>query len=100
KIHERGGGLEICVARNPVWLPTHGSAVTQPVSDVVWRVRILTIGENNITVESPGAFGQTIMLKPGLDLIGALTIGQNRWMFHTRTIEQIAPVGSMPGRLV
>ena len=74
------------MARDPVWLPSHGEQVSQPGGDVVWRVKVIRMTERELIVEAPGAFGETIILRPGLDLIGAMTIGQNRWMFHTRTL--------------
>ncbi len=73
------------MARDAVWLPTHGEQVTQPGCDVVWRVKVVRISEQEIIVEAPAAFGENVLLKPGIELIGAMTIGQNRWMFHTRT---------------
>ncbi|MGE3109621.1 MAG: hypothetical protein AB7G11_12635 [Phycisphaerales bacterium] len=85
RIQERGGSLEISVARDAVWLPNQTSEITQPGCDVVWRVKIIRMTDADLIVEAPAAFGQTVYLKPGIDLIGAMTIGQNRWMFHTRT---------------
>jgi len=40
----------------------------------------------------PAAFGQTIPLPSGAAIVGAMSIGQNRWMFHSRVIgiERIA----------
>jgi hypothetical protein len=52
----------------------------------VWRVRLLSVADHEILVEPPAAFGASIDLRPGVALIGAMTIGQNRWMFHTRTL--------------
>lgn len=97
KIHERGGSLEISVARDTVWLPSHGEEITQPGCDVVWRVKLVRIGETEIVVEAPAAFGETVLLKPGIALIGAMTIGQNRWMFHTRTLADRPKLAARPG---
>lgn len=86
KVHERGGALEITVDR--------GQDPANPPSgtDVVWRVRLLQLTESRLVVETPAAFGSPIRLEPGIALIGAITIGQNRWMFHTRTLGE-AQVG-------
>lgn len=76
--------------------------MAQPGSDVVWRVKVIRIGEDELVVEAPGAFGETVILRPGLDLIGAMTIGQNRWMFHTRTLSDrpsLPARGGSPGYL-
>lgn len=95
KLQERGGALEISVARSTVWFPSHGNEVSQPGADIVWRVKVIRISDEELIVEAPGAFGETVILRPGLDLIGAMTIGQNRWMFHTRTLPGS---GSLPAR--
>ncbi len=80
KIHERGGAIEISVARP-------GATQTQDAgSDLVWRVKVVALTPDQIIVEQPAAFGRAIDLCAGVALIGALTVGQNRWMFHTRTI--------------
>lgn len=89
KIHERGGALEITIDRtadNPS--PTEaGQSPAQPAgTDVAWRVRVVRVADDHIAVESPAAFGSTIAIEPDISLIGAMTIGQNRWMFHTRTL--------------
>jgi hypothetical protein len=97
KIHERGGSLEISVARDGVWLPSHGEQMPQPGCDVVWRVKVIRISEQELIVEAPAAFGETVNLKPGIDLIGAMTIGQNRWMFHTRTLADRPRLAARPG---
>ncbi len=86
KIQERHGALEISVARPSRLLPSHGTEVPQPGSDIVWRVALISVGEDEMVVESPAAFGETIGLGTGVELIGAMSVGQNRWMFHTRTL--------------
>lgn len=82
KIHERGGAIEISVNRSD-----QGES-GQPASgsDVVWRVKVLGVNRDEILVEPPAAFGRAIDLREGVNLIGAITVGQNRWMFHTRTL--------------
>lgn len=77
QIKERRGGLEIGLP------PVEGGA---PATDVLWRVRLLDVTDDEMIVEQPGAAGQTLSFDDGLDLVGVMTIGQNRWMFHTRTL--------------
>lgn len=79
QIHERGGALEISVDRGQ-------GLGAQEGSDIVWRCKLLTLTDSTMVVEPPAAFGATISLKPGVSLVGGITIGQNRWMFHTRTL--------------
>jgi hypothetical protein len=63
---------------------------------VLWRVRLLAMDEETLTVEQPNAAGQTLELGEGIDLIAVMQIGQNRWMFHTRTVA--APAGAPRNR--
>jgi hypothetical protein len=79
KVHERNGALEISIDRSSDANPDAGS-------DVVWRCRVIAITESHVLVEPPAAFGASIKLEPGVKLVGAMTIGQNRWMFHTSTL--------------
>ncbi len=79
KIRDRGGALEISVLRA-------GDNAEPDSADLVWRVKVIDFDDNAITIEPPAAFGRTIPLGDDVRLIGAMTIGQNRWMFHTRTL--------------
>lgn len=90
RLYERGGALEISV-RPAGAEPEHGA-------DVVWRVRMLQLSDDAIVVEQPAVFGEGVDVRPGVELIGAMTIGQNRWMFHTRVLA--AKQGSDGVRLV
>jgi hypothetical protein len=83
KIQERGGAIEISVNRAAPGTPPSAGATG---SDIVWRVKLLRLDDDQIVVEPPAAFGKFIDLREGVSLIGAITVGQNRWMFHTRTI--------------
>lgn len=87
QICERGGGLEISV---PSSSPDDHSA-----PDLVWRVKLQSIGEHSMTVEAPTAAGRPVPLSAGLVLVAAMTIGQNRWMFTT-TVSG-APAPGKPG---
>jgi c-di-GMP-binding flagellar brake protein YcgR len=79
QIYERGGALEIAVSRDGE--PEPGGA------DLIWRVKLLRLSDREIVVSQPAAFGQTIPLAVGTCLVGAMSIGQNRWMFETRVLE-------------
>lgn len=74
QVYERGGGLELTFARE------NGDTG----SDLVWRVRLLAVGETDLAVEVPNALGKAMRIDPGTAFIAAMAIGQNRWMFRTR----------------
>ncbi|MBK7406089.1 MAG: hypothetical protein IPJ41_16155 [Phycisphaerales bacterium] len=80
QVYERGGGLEIALAR---------PNAEQSASDLVWRVRVLHLSETEIVVEQPAAFGRTFPLQAGVGIVGAMSIGQNKWMFSTRTLPTV-----------
>lgn len=86
KIAERGGAIEISLGRGSAELQGDSGAEVLGASDVVWRVRVVEIRPDGIVVEAPGVFGQAIDFRPGVALVGAMTVGQNRWMFHTTTL--------------
>jgi hypothetical protein len=90
QVLERGGALEIAVVRNV-------GAEVGPASHLVWRVRLLQLSEREIVVEQPSALGEVIRLEPGIDLVAILAIGQNRWMFMTRTLGTVAPTAGRGG---
>lgn len=77
KIYERGGGLEFAL---------NCDDAQSPVKDLVWRVRILGLTEDEIDIEIPGAMGRAFNIEIGSPLIGIMSVGQNRWMFHTTVI--------------
>lgn len=82
KVYERGGALEITVDRG---LALDGGEGDRG-SDLAWRVKIVHLRDDAIIVEPPAACGSTIPLSANIRLIAAMTVGQNRWMFHTRTM--------------
>ncbi len=77
KIHQRGGAIEISVD-----VPGGEGAG----ANLIWRVRVLDVAPDRIVVEQPMALGRELSLRAGLDIVGAITVGQNRWMFRTRSI--------------
>jgi len=56
------------------------------VTDLIWRVRLLEVGHEELRVEMPGAFGQSVELPIGADIVAAMAVGQNRWMFHSKVL--------------
>ncbi len=88
QIHERDGGLEISIPSLPSALDPNStpSVVVQRAGDLLWRVRVLALSEQEILVESPAAAGATIDLDPGMGVVAVMSIGQNRWMFITQTL--------------
>jgi len=79
KICARGGGLEFTV----------NNTADVKSKNLVWRVRLLDYDDNTLTLEHPGAMGLSFHIEPGTPLIGILSVGQNRWMFHTNAIASV-----------
>lgn len=77
QIAERGGAIELSVAPS-------GTDAPEPVqpADLVWRVRLIEVHDSGLLVECPSAAGLTLTIDSGVRLVGAMTVGQNRWMFH------------------
>jgi c-di-GMP-binding flagellar brake protein YcgR len=86
EILERNGTLEIAVARRDHESDTQGS-------HLIWRVRLLCLNNQHIVVEQPVALGRTVELDANVELVAILAIGQNRWMFRTRTMAQMKFTG-------
>ncbi len=89
QIRDRGGSLEVSV--------DVGDAAEMGATNLVWRVRLLAIDDERLVLEQPVALGQTMRVEPGLRLVVAMSIGQNRWMFRTMSVEPSA--GDMRGLL-
>lgn len=84
QIAMRGGGIEFSVAR-----PGHADTAS---TDVMWRVRLMRVGDDELIVEQPAAVGRGMSLDAGLPIVAVMTVGQNRWMFHSRTLGPGGPV--------
>lgn len=81
QISERGGAIEIAVAH-----PEHDGAepaAHAPGPDLVWRVKVMDLREDEIVVEAPVTLGRDMRIDEGTELAAALTVGQNRWTFRT-----------------
>lgn len=86
-VAERGGALELTVQRpdDPADQAAH-AALAPARPDIVWRVRLLRINDTDILVECPSAAGVSLRLKPDTRVLVALSVGQNRWMFHSTVL--------------
>ncbi len=73
-------------------------------NDLIWRVRLLGVTDDHLIVEQPVSLHRTIPFNVSTDLIGGISIGQNRWMFRTHVSDHLdyrAPFGVVPAlRLV
>ncbi|MBL4590994.1 MAG: hypothetical protein JKY96_03435 [Phycisphaerales bacterium] len=78
RIYERGGGLEFTI--------DHGDSNNETHKDLIWRVRVLNISETEIIVEQPGSMGMPFQINDETPLIGIISVGQNKWMFHTKVL--------------
>jgi hypothetical protein len=87
QILERGGGIEISVEND-------GDGPDTPASiNLVWRVRLYAIESDHIVVEMPGTMGRSFEIPVGSKLVGNLSVGQNRWMFHSSVLGSVASAG-------
>ncbi len=95
QVFERGGTLEISIAHAG---PTEGGgaadAAPRGSADLVWRLKIVALEEESVLVEAPVALGKAIRIENGVALVGAITIGQNRWQFHSKKVGDERPAGS------
>ena len=52
----------------------------------LWNVVLVDLTSSEIIVEAPTTVGEPILFDLGLRLLGIMSIGQNRWMFRTRSL--------------
>ncbi len=78
-IAQRGGGIELSIDR--------GQSITdESRPDLVWRVRLAALTATELVAEHPTSLHKPVELPAGTAMIGAMTIGQNRWMFRTTVL--------------
>ncbi len=58
--------------------------------DFVWRAKLISTHQDEILVEMPTAAGEPLPLEKGVQLLGIIAIGQNRWMFRTTCLGSIS----------
>ena len=92
QLRDREGAIEITVARES----GGGDEAALEASDLVWRVRVLDLSEKEVCVDLPFALGRAVELPTGTELIGAIAIGQNRWMFRTKVAGAWTPRAPFP----
>ncbi len=87
----RGGAIEIALATGHD--PDHSPSPDSPdrsgpaePADVVWRVRLLECSPERLVVDPPAVLGRTMHLPAGVRLVGAITVGQNRWTFRSKSL--------------
>lgn len=86
QVFDRGGAIEFAVVRPGSRPEDDEFAMQSPGGDLVWRVKVLSLEVDSMIVEAPMALGRNIEIGPGIELVGAIAIGQNRWVFRTRNI--------------
>jgi Flagellar protein YcgR len=92
QLRAREGAIEIAVAHDH---PGGDEAILR-ASDLVWRVRVLDLANDEVSVDLPFALGRAIELPQGTELVAAIAIGQNRWMFRCKVKGAWAPKPPFP----
>ncbi|MGD9691471.1 MAG: hypothetical protein AB7G17_01365 [Phycisphaerales bacterium] len=80
QLHERNGAIELTIP-GASDAPAGEDALA---SNLIWRVRVLALTDSEILVEHPVVLRQRVDLNPGIELVGVIVSGPNRWMFSTR----------------
>lgn len=96
QIFQRQGGIEVTL---PVEQAGVGDLPGTAGKNLLWRCRLLRLSDTEMVIERPSALGQTIDLADGINLICVMAIGQNRWVFQTRTLGHVS-LGGAGGRPV
>jgi hypothetical protein len=92
QLREREGAIEIAVARDGAG----DDEAALNSADLVWRVRVLDLNTAEVAVDLPFALGRAVELPTGTELVGAIAIGQNRWMFRTKVLGAWTPRAPFP----
>ncbi len=87
QVCERNGALEIAIPRpgDTSWPGSDGKGSAHAVN-LIWRVRLLKVSDDEILIEEPVTMGQTIEIRDDISIVAVMAMGQNRWMFKTRTL--------------
>lgn len=100
QLQQRGGSLELSLAQSSNFVGAHSpndapvgpdedvSRRAQP-ADLIWRVRVCELTHNEIRVEMPVTLGRPLDIAKGVELVCAICIGQNRWMFRTSSLGDV-----------
>jgi hypothetical protein len=92
QLRAREGAMEIAVAHDH---PGGDEAILN-ASDLVWRVRVLDLASDEVAVDLPYALGRAIELPVGTEVVAAIAIGQNRWMFRAKVKGAWTPRAPFP----
>lgn len=92
QLRAREGAMEIAVAHDH---PGGDEAILN-ASDLVWRVRVLDLTASDVAVDLPFALGRAIELPVGTEVVAAIAIGQNRWMFRAKVTGAWTPRAPFP----
>lgn len=80
QLQQRNGAIELTIPG----APSAADGSEESASSLIWRVRVLAITDTEVLVEHPVVLRQRVELNPGIDLVGVIVSGPNRWMFSTR----------------
>lgn len=91
QIFERNGALEISLpnAQSGPDSKTGAECGGMSPANLIWRVKILGIKDDELLVDLPYALGKTLDLEDGIELVAAIVVGQNRWMFNTSVLGHV-----------
>jgi len=92
QLRAREGAIELAVAHDH---PAGDEGVLS-ASDLVWRVRVLDLSNDEVAVDLPFALGRAIELPVGTEVVAAIAIGQNRWMFRAKVRGAWTPRAPFP----
>jgi len=74
---------QICQRRGSIELALDRGTAGEPGCDLLMRARLLEVRGDALCIEAPVALGNTVEYPEGTALIAVMSVGQNRWMFHT-----------------
>ena len=92
QLRAREGAIELAVAHDH----PGGDEGVLSAADLVWRVRVLDLANDEVAVDLPFALGRAIELPVGTEVVAAIAIGQNRWMFRAKVKGAWAPRPPFP----
>ncbi|MEO0511855.1 MAG: PilZ domain-containing protein [Planctomycetota bacterium] len=81
---------QLCERQGTIEISIEGSGDDAMLRDLVWRVRLIRVADEHLVIAAPAAARRTVQLEPGCPLVAAMAVGQNRWMFHTRVLDDPA----------
>lgn len=90
QVFERGGTIEIAVERAGLHDPVESAGA----ADLVWRLKVVELEDEHVVVEAPVALGKVMPIANGTRVVGAITVGQNRWKFHSVKVADVTPGGA------